>query len=149
MFIPDHSLKKIEEGDKVVLLNDYKIKGGVFTRGHEFVVVNKSANGLILQDIDGNIIYNVSTDKVNHPISLEESRNEAIRINNNYKKLSFIKEHCKHRSYAFDEYDKFDSCDLNGRGSGRGADECRVKPECEQYCDKGKMRKLKIKEINK
>jgi len=79
MFIPQYN-KKIEESDIVILTEDYYVKGGMFTRGHKFKVINKSSNGYILSDDDNNVIYNVSKSKISLIVSLEVSRNEAIRI---------------------------------------------------------------------
>ena len=142
MFIPDHSIIEKEEGVKVILRNDYQIKGGTFTKGHIFTIIDKSANGLILQDDDGNIIYNISNRNVVTIEKLEESRNESIRIEKFNKKLSIIEQHCKKRQDSWEEYEHWYSCKVDGK-------QCSVSSECEKYCEPEVLRKFKIKELKK
>lgn len=142
MFIPDHSIKEKEEGIKVILRNDYQIKGGTFTKGHIFTIINKSANGLILQDDDGNILYNIPNRNVVTIENLEDSRNESIRIEKFNKKLSIIEHNCYKRQDAYEEYEHWYQCGLDGK-------QCSVRSSCEEYCDPLILRKLKIKEIKK
>ena len=142
MFIPDHSIKEKEEGVKVILKDDYHIKGGTFTKGHIFTIINKSGNGLILQDDDKNIIYNIPGRDVVTVENLEESRNESIRIEKFRKKLSIIEQHCKKKQEAWDDYEQWYRCKVSGV-------QCSVSASCEKYCEPEILRTLKIKEIKK
>jgi len=51
------------------------------------------------------------------------------------KEKAWIMKHCKyHRTTYDDGYYEFDSCNKNGHGFGRFADDCIPCQECRQYC---------------
>ena len=149
MFIPNNT-NKAEEGDKVILKRDYQITGGFFTKGHIFTVINRSANGLILKDDDGNIIYSIPDNIVSLKVNLTEAQEQYKKIITTNNKLRVIEEICKHRGNGYDEYEHFFTCNEHGKGNlGRNSDECKVRIDCEKYAIKEKLRKYKLKEIKK
>lgn len=62
-----------------------------------------------------------------------ECIDETQKIREIGKELAEIKDNCKYRDTSYDEYTRFWSCNLNGKGYGRNVDECNVKLECKQY----------------
>lgn len=46
------------------------------------------------------------------------------------KQLREIEMNCPYREISYDEYIPFNSCNKNGNGYGRHADECKPKLEC-------------------
>ena len=50
------------------------------------------------------------------------------------RKLLEIRIKCRYKNTAWDEYDKFDSCNKNNNGNGRFADGCNPTLECKKYC---------------
>jgi len=59
MFIETEELAK---GSKVRLTSNYSIKGGVYTRGHEFIILGWDASWFYdLQDEEGRKVLGVSS----------------------------------------------------------------------------------------
>lgn len=50
----------------------------------------------------------------------------------------WIMRHCKYHKTAFDDgYYEFDSCNKNGNGYGRFADDCNPCEDCAKFCEVG------------
>lgn len=148
MFIPTNYSKSPEVGDKILLKEKIYVHGGFFTEGHIFKIVSKNEKYYSLIDDDGNKVDDVSDDIITPIINLYEASKDLDFTENKCKKLELIKYYCKYKGNAWDEYMHFYSCNLNGKGYGRNAEDCNPKLECEQYCDKIKLRSHKLNFIN-
>lgn len=148
MFISTNYSKAPKIGDIVISTEKLYVHSGFFTTGHIFKVLNKNKDDYSLSDDDGNKVENVSSSKISLIVNLDESSKDLQKTEMKYKKLDSIKNSCKHKDNAWDEYTHFYCCKLNGKNYGKDSEECNPKLECEQYCDKVKLRSHKLDYLN-
>ena len=112
MFIPN-SLKIININDTVILKEDFKVIGGIFTKGHEFVVINKYKNNnnifFTIKDSD-NYIINVGEPVISSKEDFYSCK-KAISDRNilNLKLLNY-KKTCEFLGYDYEKYKKYECC---------------------------------------
>ncbi|MFA5587005.1 MAG: hypothetical protein WDA02_10880 [Saccharofermentanales bacterium] len=141
MFINGMNVK-IDIGDEVILITDYDVGCGVFTKGHIFKVINIIQNSAFNEnkwydviDEDGNILKNMLNGNFKKNISF----NKSIKIHMDKvaksKIIADIKSNCSYGIECYDEYDKFSGCKKEGF-AGRHTKECYPRLECISYCPK-------------
>lgn len=121
MFIP-RIYKKLKENDIVILTQDFDVNVGIFTKGHEFMIISECKyNGFYafnVIDKDGNrVVIKKSL------LSIKVDYNKAKIINKKHiefqKNLKLMASKCKFRYERYDDRDLVEMC---------------KKPNCSSYC---------------
>jgi len=160
MFIPINIRHKEYKKDDIVVSIKEIVKGyGLFTIGHEFTVIEKVPrySYYTLIDNENNIIIKKIEPKFfTFKTKINEAKQIYVDIFEKNKAIRFIQNNCPHKGHAYDDRDRYDSCELKNIYTGN---ECNCKLSCVYYIDKNKidqndfmkvyMRKIKIKDIIK
>lgn len=151
MFIPIVKTK-IKENDTVILVKDFNLSFGIFTKGHLFVVKSILNNKYLLVD-ENNHTIQVDEQYISKNLSINESIETNKYIKNKQEILSSISNSCKMRCNGWCEYEHYYKCQLK-KPSYLHDDECVVKLSCVKYCDEhsskrllNNIRYLKLKKI--
>ena len=141
MFIPNVH-PKISVGDTVILRQDYNLSFGTLTRGHLFIVIEKSNQKVKVVD-ESNYELILDESIVTRNVSMEEAKEIDIINKERHRIMNIIITKCPHKDYSYDEYERFDVCKLKTLTHLRN-DTCKPSLECAKYCNDKTRNKLKI-----
>lgn len=139
MFIPIVKTK-IKENDTVILIKDFNLSFGIFTKGHLFVVKSILNNKYLLVD-ENNYTIQVDEHYICKNITIEESSDIDKYNKNKQKILSSISNSCKMKCNGWDKYEHYYKCQLK-KSTYLHDDICNVKLSCVKYCDEDTSNKL-------
>lgn len=157
MIIPIYKSHTYKEGDIILSLKSIHYEYCTFTENHEFIIkhikTNSEIDNIIIDKEMGIELKVPNFNDFTLKCDLEIAKKRSIYLNNYYYTKKFILKNCPYKSYSYDEYVRYDSCNLK-----KGNDDmCSVDiDECIKHIPKDTIQKngrivsiLRNKKINK
>lgn len=131
MIIPVYKLYKYKEGDIIISLKDISGSYCLFTQNHEFTIkhikTNSEINNIIIDNECGIVLNTPNFNDFTLKCDLNVAKDRYIELNNNLYIKNFILKNCPHKDYSYEEYTKYDSCNIKksySNGCNVDIDEC-------------------------